>query len=781
VTEGRSIGGAASRSGLFPPVFVLLSLLIATSLVACAKTAPGSPSGASNQTVRPQPPTGQPASGGRPGAGTTTGQGVVVRADGTINPSLYANLTFASGGRILSIDTKQGDRVKKGTELARLDDTSLQAALAQAKTALDQALLAQTQAKLALVTAQFTLDKTPAVSSANDDITDLQWQIKIIQSEMQNGNSDYWSQQLATAQQNLAQKNLFLSTLLGNSQDPDTLAYVAELYDPLTLQDIRSKELQVLSAQQSADQSQDSVDQAQKAFAVAQQQLDAATITAPFDGLVAAVNYANGDIVAAPGPTQRPVIYLIDSTAMELDVAINELDVAKVKVGQAAAVSVDALPGTRLSGRVTSIAPAATLQGGMANYTVSVGLSMSPNVGARTGMNGSAQIGVSGNASLTTPPPSNSPPPNQPPGTGRASPPSAGQVTPSPSRPTPTSPSITQSPSPNRSPSSQTATVKGDGAITATVYANLNFATGGRIQSINVKLGDRVKAGTALVALDTSALQSALAQATVALDQAQLAETQADQGMVATQLALDKTTPLANVETQIADLQFEAKTAQMEMSQQLTGNSNPVFTGIGNMLVSIATQKRYLSTLLAQTQYAGAISYDIVGQKYGTLTLEDMQAKQLQVQAAQQTVDKCQDAVDQAQKSLALAQQQLDAAIIAAPFDGLVAAVNYAQGDTAPPPSPTQRPIIYMVDPSTIELDVSVNELDVPSVKVGQSARVAIDAFPGLNLQGKVISIAPAATITSGIVDYVVGIALSVPANVDAKVGMNGTAWIAAN
>ena len=103
---------------------------------------------------------------------------------------------------------------------------------------------------------------------------------------------------------------------------------------------------------------------------------------------------------------------------------------------------------------------------------------------------------------------------------------------------------------------------------------------------------------------------------------------------------------------------------------------------------------------------------------------------QLAVESAQQTIDKSQDTITQAQKNLDLAQLQLNQATITAPFDGLVADVNQNTWDVVSAPASSQHPIIYMIDPTTMELIIGVNELDMPNVKLGQRPR-SLGCLPG--------------------------------------------------
>jgi multidrug efflux pump subunit AcrA (membrane-fusion protein) len=92
---------------------------------------------------------------------------VSVSGSGNIEASREARLSFGSGGRIDKIYVEEGDVVKRGDVLAKLETDALELAKTQAEVALTQAKLALTQAEVALVqkevarqTTEFELEST---------------------------------------------------------------------------------------------------------------------------------------------------------------------------------------------------------------------------------------------------------------------------------------------------------------------------------------------------------------------------------------------------------------------------------------------------------------------------------------------------------------------------------------------------------------------------------------------------------------------------------------------
>jgi HlyD family secretion protein len=748
---------------------LLMSLLLLTSAFGCTQAKAGLPPN-SQTTSLPSRPSGSTT--GRPGAATTPATGLTtvntVKGDGVVAVVNYANLYFGTGGKIEKIYVNEGDHVAKGDALAKLDTTSLTVSLAQAKVALDTAKIAQQQAKLSLQNAQMTLDKNKVMSDEYDKISDITMQIKAVQSMVPFFNADFCAQHITMYQQQLDSENKNLLALLGQTDDVGANAYISNVYTALNIQDVRTLALQVKSAQKNVDSSQETVDQAQINYNLIQKQFNDASINAPFDGVVATLNYNDGDIVPAPNPAQPPIIYLVDPGSLAVNINVNELDVPKIKINEPAIISLLALRDVKLNGKVTGISPVSAVQGRMVNYNITVGFTVPPNIPVKAGLDASVQITIA-DAAVEQ----NTQSPNS------VSTTTTSQAT------KPTLPASNNSDTPSTTPVNRAVStlvaIKGTGNITDLTYANLYFGTAGKIDKLYVRQGDIITKGTVLAKLDTTNLQAALTQAQVNLDQAQITKTQSVTALQAAQTILDKTQLLVASKTDIFNMQWQIRALQLENLDPSDGGSIYRMQQILALNALTNSKIKAFLTYLAQPEFTGVVTYDITGAKFDTLMTEDLNIKKSQVQIAQQNIDKAQDAIDQAQINLDLAQKQLTQAVINAPFDGTVANVNYNNGDMLASPSASQKPVIYLVDPVALAAVVTVNELDVTNMQIGQQATVNIDAFPGINFKGTVSAISTVPTVRGGIVDYDVTITLIIPPNVQIKSGMNATAQIKAN
>ena len=93
---------------------------------------------------------------------------------------------------------------------------------------------------------------------------------------------------------------------------------------------------------------------AQAQLAAAQLDLDHATVRAPLDGTIGKQNLQPGDFLA-PGQAAMP---LVATQSLWVDANFKETDLTHVCVGQSATVEVDTYPGTKWKAHVASISPA---------------------------------------------------------------------------------------------------------------------------------------------------------------------------------------------------------------------------------------------------------------------------------------------------------------------------------------------------------------------------------------------------------------------------------------
>jgi len=119
--------------------------------------------------------------------------------------------------------------------------------------------------------------------------------------------------------------------------------------------------------------SQGNLEDAEKALTDANEDLEEAQskspeIIAPFDGFITSVYVESGDEVV----NGTLAVQIADPNRFEADILVSEMDILQVKLGGDAVVQVDAMQGVSLPAKVAHIAPTATIQSGVVNYSVKV-------------------------------------------------------------------------------------------------------------------------------------------------------------------------------------------------------------------------------------------------------------------------------------------------------------------------------------------------------------------------------------------------------------------------
>jgi len=305
--------------------------------------------------------------------------------------------------------------------------------------------------------------------------------------------------------------------------------------------------------------------------------------------------------------------------------------------------------------------------------------------------------------------------------------------------------------------------VSGSGNIEVSDEGKLAFGVGGRIDKIYVEESDKVTGGDVLARLDTDDLELALTQARVALATQQVAVTQAQIALDTAEYNLNQALEIyASSEIIVAQAEVDAAKAFLQLMLIQSPTANITW----NILRLIDAQAR----LDVAEAVLDAMIYD-----YDT---EEVDIKKMEVEVAEQSLELAQQSLEQVQQSLEYAQEQLDEATITAPFDGIVAKIYSEEGDVIPPPVMASQVIIYLVDLTTMELNVELDEVDTPGVKPGQGAIIDVDALPGVEFEGEVLTISPVAKEEAGVILYEVKIGFNVPEDSGLKVGMSAEADI---
>ena len=121
-------------------------------------------------------------------------------------------------------------------------------------------------------------------------------------------------------------------------------------------------EAEARSREASCESAKSDIKRAQAQIKVTQAGLERTVLTAPFAGIVARITGELGEYAtpSPPGIPTPPAIDLIDDTCLYVSAPMDEVDAPKLRVGQIARVTLDAIPGQIFLGRVRRIAPYVT-------------------------------------------------------------------------------------------------------------------------------------------------------------------------------------------------------------------------------------------------------------------------------------------------------------------------------------------------------------------------------------------------------------------------------------
>jgi len=330
-----------------------------------------------------------------------------VSATGAISPRREAQMAFSATGPLTQLQVKQGDAVQAGQVLAQLDTRALGFQLAQA-----EANLSSAQAQLGKLKNPAPADVAAAQASVAAAEAALAQVYKPTQNDLLIAKADLDRAKAALDQAQAAYDRIGGATnpFIGMTPQALTLQQSTSDYQKAlavynskvnpsdsqlkqaqsTLEQARSQLARLVSPSASDLQSaQANVDQARAARDLAQAQLDNAIIRAPFDGIVTHVDFDLGSFV----PAGRVLLGVADTSALQVDLNIDETDISRVKVGQGVSIGLDAYPDATIEASVTEVAATATTIQGVVNYVVTVSLKPG-DVPVKIGMTANANIVV---------------------------------------------------------------------------------------------------------------------------------------------------------------------------------------------------------------------------------------------------------------------------------------------------------------------------------------------------------------------------------------------------
>lgn len=348
----------------------------------------------------------------------------------------------------------------------------------------------------------------------------------------------------------------------------------------------------------------------------------------------------------------------------------------------------------------------------------------------------------------------------------------------------------TPTPTPLSAIGAEEPVVTAKGVIVPIRYARLGFEVSGTLAWRAVKEGEVVKAGQLLARLDTADLELAVRAAEARLAQVKAVPrpediAAAEASLAAAQAGLKQAqgalaSAQANLDRLLAgptQLELEMARREIEQARNRLWGAQAERDGVKGNPANPSYLKDAAEAVVSQAEIGVRMAELRYEQIKAGARQEEIAAARAQVQQAQGGLEAARAQVAQAKAQLdrakagprpediALAEVELERAKIAlekaqlhAPFAGTVVSITAREWETVV----LSAPIITLADLSELRVETTdLDEWGAARVKVGDAARITVNAFKDKVLTGKVVAIAKqGVTLPTGDVAYTVTIAL---------------------
>ena len=380
-----------------------------------------------------------------------------------------------------------------------------------------------------------------------------------------------------------------------------------------------------------------------------------------------------------------------------------------------------------------------------------------------------------------------------------------------------------------------TNTFSGSGTISAANTYTVKSLVKGTVLTADFEVGDTIEKGTVLYTIDSSDVATSVEKAQLALEQAQrsyddTADAQYIRSIIGGTVASikvkagdyvtagqeiatvrDDSSLLLTLEFPAADASGFAvgQAAEVILNgtfETLSGTVQAVAgtdtISSGNLLVRTVTIAVKNNGSLTTAQAASAIingvsalasaRFDYQHQqtvtattsgtvaavcvKEGTAIEANTAIVQLSGTELSRQVQSAADSLLNAQLSMSDTQKQMENYTITSPISGTVIQKNVKAGDTVGTDTTASETLCTIYDLSYLEMTLNVDELEILSIKEGQTVTITADAISDRTFTGVVTSVSAAGTTTGGTTTYPVTIRIDDTG--DLLPGMNATAEI---
>jgi macrolide-specific efflux system membrane fusion protein len=319
---------------------------------------------------------GPPTSSARTSTQIVTAQNGIVQStvSGNVEPGANLNVNFQTSGTLSNVYVKAGQNVTKGQRLATLDATSARLTLSQAEQNL-------TAAQDQLSTAQTNASST-TTSTATTPTT---------------GGGSTGAASSASPSGSVASAQAAVYSAQASVNNATSALAATKLYAPIsgtivTLANLTPGDSVSAGSTSSASASTGSGNGSSSSSSGGN----------PGGTAAGSLGGSTSSPSSASSSSTSPFVQIVNTSTMTMTVAFSESDISKVKVGQAATVTLDALTGVELGAHVSAISPVGTTSSSVVSYSATLTLDQSDSR-VKPGMSASASVIVSQAHGVTVP------------------------------------------------------------------------------------------------------------------------------------------------------------------------------------------------------------------------------------------------------------------------------------------------------------------------------------------------------------------------------------------
>jgi multidrug efflux pump subunit AcrA (membrane-fusion protein) len=353
-------------------------------------------------------------------------------------------------------------------------------------------------------------------------------------------------------------------------------------------------------------------------------------------------------------------------------------------------------------------------------------------------------------------------------------------------------------------------TASGSGSVEAGVDDDVDFATSGTLNDVDVHVGEHVTKGQILATLDPTSAELTLAQAKISLEEAETAYTDAEDGIATTGSTGGSSSTDSSSDDTSADTDEQVEPSSTDfVSDDVADTTTMTTTTTKTVTVPSRSRPKTETTTTTSSSTPSESSSKSNGDSSSTtsssssttVSATTIASDKLTVESDEQTVKSDEEAVDDtilrapvsgsiasladtsrgesvsagssSSSSTSSSSDSSSSSTSGATTAGSLGGSDSSGSDS----SSSSSSFAEIVNTNTLTMTVPFSESDITQIKVGQSATVTLDALTGVELAAKVTAISPTATESDDVVSYDVTLTID---QTDSKVrpGMSASASV---